>query len=472
MENRNQELMKNTIVLGIGQIVPKIIALFVLPLLTTYLTKEDYGLYELTLSVASFCIPLLSVQIQQGVFRFLLDSNKEKETIIVTSFYFVLFMYAVAAWPIIVGWNLYTHDIILGIIFFLGYMAEMLLNWLGQVARGIGYNIVYSLAYVIYSVLFIFMLLLFVEIQRLNVKSVIFSMIIAYGVSFGFIWIKLNIEDYFKKTQWNLSWLKELLRYSAPMVISSISLWIVNLSDRFFVSAFLGIQMTAVYSVANKIPNLFNSVYNIFNLAWTENTSKLTAEEKQGQYYSNFFEVFFNAIVGLMIALITVSPALFKFLISSKYAESYGLMSWLYVGVFLSSLVAFLGSIYVGEKKTRNVGISSAIGSIMNVIINLIFMKRFGVIVAALSTIISYLIICVYRAIDIKKYIHIIYKPFTIICGVTIVCVVAAINYEFSIKTTIISAIVTIIYNFYFNRFIIKKIIFSIVNKKNVDKIE
>ena len=79
MAKRNSELMKNTMILSIGQVVPKLIAIFVLPLLTTYLTKRDYGLYELTISVASFCIPLLSVQIQQGVFRFLIDKDNEKK---------------------------------------------------------------------------------------------------------------------------------------------------------------------------------------------------------------------------------------------------------------------------------------------------------------------------------------------------------------------------------------------------------
>lgn len=466
MVNRNSELMKNTIILSIGQVVPKLIAIFVLPLLTTYLTKKDYGLYELTLSVASFCIPLLSVQIQQGVFRFLIDPENDKKSIITSSLIFVLVMFLLSAIPIIIAWSMYTQDTVLGILFFCSYLAEVLLTWSGQVTRGLGNNLVYSIAYIVYSVAFIFVLILILIISRtLTAKDVAIAMISAYLLAFSFLFYKNGIYNYLSITKQGKNTLKTLLKYSAPMVISSVALWVVNLSDRFLVSGFLGIEMTAVYSVANRIPNLFNSVYNIFNLAWTENTSKLTETEKKQGYYTTFFKDFYHAMVGMMIALISVSPLLFKILINNQYADAYSLMSWLYVGVFFCSLVSFFGSIYVGEKRTKDVGISSAVGAIINVVVNLLLMERFGVIIAAISTIISYLIICIYRAIDLKKYVSISYSLGSLLFGVAIVCGIAAINSSYSIVTTIISIVVTLVYNVFFNRQLILNISKALLRK-------
>ena len=127
-------------------------------------------------------------------------------------------------------------------------------------------------------------------------------------------------------------------------------------------------------------------------------------------------------------------------------------MPWLYIGVFFSSLVSFLGSIYIGEKRTKDVGVSSAVGAVINVLINLFFMKQFGIIVAALSTIISYAIIFVYRAIDIKKYVTIKYNLKSIVEGLITIIFVSIFNMEFSIIRWMISLIIMITYNWVFNR--------------------
>lgn len=453
MRDRNGELLKSTLILSIGQIVPKFLTFIILPILTTYLTQRDYGLYELTMSVASFCIPMFSLQIQQGVFRYLIENKINKENIITDSFYFLILIFVIFSLPVVGCWYLYTKSIYLSTVFFLAYFFEMLLTWAGQTVRGLGDNVSYSMAYICYSVCFFAVLVCELLLNKtLSIYNVVAAMIISYALSAVFLLVKDKLYSYICLASFDKKVLKVLLAYSIPMVISSAALWIVNLSDRFFVSGMLGVEVTAVYAVANKVPNLFNSFYGIFNLAWTENTSKLTKDEKSCDYYSLFFKSFYNVMVGLMLLLICAGPIIFKILINSKYNNAYSLMPWLYIGVFFSSLVSFLGSIYIGEKRTKDVGVSSAVGAVINVLINLFFMKQFGIIVAALSTIISYAIIFVYRAIDIKKYVTIKYNLKSIVEGLITIIFVSIFNMEFSIIRWMISLIIMITYNWVFNR--------------------
>ena len=155
MVNRNKELLINTIVLSIGQVIPKILALLILPILTTYLSTKDYGLYELSLSVASFCIPVISIQIQQAVFRYLIEDKRDSNYIISSSFYFILISFVIFILPIVFLWYVYTDQILLSIMFCLVYFSEMLLTWSGQTIRGLGGNLLYSIAYIIYSCSFL-----------------------------------------------------------------------------------------------------------------------------------------------------------------------------------------------------------------------------------------------------------------------------------------------------------------------------
>lgn len=470
MQNRNIGLLKSTMILSIGQIIPKFLAFIILPILTAYLSQKDYGLYELTLSVASFCVPMLSLQIQQGVFRFLIENRISKKSIITDSFLFVISIFSLSAVPIIFFWYLYTNDLIISILFFLAYFSEMILTWEGQTVRGLGDNISYSVAYVIYSIIFLTSVIVVLKLSGiLLIRDIAVSMIIAYCTAALYLFFKVKLYTYIVFISFNKEILLILLSYSWPMVISSVALWIVNLSDRFFVSALLGIEVTAVYGVANKIPNLFNSFYGVFNLAWTENTSKLTRSEKNSDYYSVFFRSFYNVMVGMMLFLICSSPVLFKVLIDEKYNSAYSLMPWLFIGVFFNSLASFFGSIYVGEKRTKDVGVSSAIGAVINIAINFLLMRRFGVIVAAISTIVSYAIICTYRAYDIKKYVHIEYNYQNIAFGLIIIILVSLANSQYDPVRWLFSIAVMMIFNFISNRKFAKLIIskgFQIVRKR------
>ena len=101
MVDRNKELAINTVILGIGQLIPKFLAIVLLPLLTSYLTTEEYGNYDLILSIASLLIPVVTMQIQQAVFRYLLASKSdENKTLYVTGSLVYIGISSVVCYPI------------------------------------------------------------------------------------------------------------------------------------------------------------------------------------------------------------------------------------------------------------------------------------------------------------------------------------------------------------------------------------
>ena len=221
MANRNKDLLKNTLVLSIGQFVPKIMALVILPLLTGYLTKAEYGLYDLTLTVASFCIPLISIQIQQAVFRYLIEINSNKKRIISSSIVFTIVMYVIASVIIVPCWFLYTKSLLLATLFTVSYVFEAFLSWSGQVSRGLGRNINYSLAYAVYSALFVAILgVRFLVFHEINLEYVIVAMILSYAACVLYLFISCKIWRYVSFGAVDVGELKTLLAFSAPMVIS------------------------------------------------------------------------------------------------------------------------------------------------------------------------------------------------------------------------------------------------------------
>lgn len=256
----------------------------------------------------------------------------------------------------------------------------------------------------------IFLVLLY-KADKITIISVLVSSLMAYFVACIYYIISAKIYQHIDRRQSSRVELRDLLSYSVPMIPSSIALWIVNLSDRLLVTFFLGTSLNGIYAVANKIPNLFASVYSVFNLAWTETAARVMDKDKDADaYYEKMFDVLFGFLSGAMLLLISITPVLFRILINSKFDESYQQIPILFMGVFFNCIVSFFGGIYVAKQKTKQVGYSSLAGAVINFVVNIAFIRNIGLYAASVSTVVAFLIISIYRMIDVKKYVEIHYN--------------------------------------------------------------
>ena len=220
--------------------------------------------------------------------------------------------------------------------------------------------------------------------------------------------------------------------------------------------------MNGIYAVANKIPNLFASVYSVFNLAWTETAARVMDKDKDADaYYEKMFDVLFGFLSGAMLLLISITPVLFRILINSKFDEAYQQIPILFMGVFFNCIVSFFGGIYVAKQQTKQVGYSSLAGAVINFAVNIAFIRNIGLYAASVSTVVAFLIISIYRMIDVKKYVKICYNYRKIS-----ICMVAMIAYCFMAaqRNTILN-IVLFILAIGFNLIINKEMINAVMNR-------
>ena len=182
MVDRNKELAINTVILGIGQLIPKFLAIVLLPLLTSYLTTEEYGNYDLILSIASLLIPVVTMQIQQAVFRYLLASkNAENKTLYVTGSLVYIGISSVVCYPIVyLILRLFKIDSLSAVLICLLFLSEALYSLLGQIVRGLGYNAKYSVSVVVYSAVNLAATAVMLMGFHLGLQGVIISLTIGY----------------------------------------------------------------------------------------------------------------------------------------------------------------------------------------------------------------------------------------------------------------------------------------------------
>lgn len=452
--NRNVELIKNTLILSIGTFVPKLMTLITLPILTACLNTTEYGNYDLILSLASLLIPVLTLQIQQAVFRHLISSKtiKNQKIYITVSLLFVVMSFLIFCPIIYLCLGLAKVESVLRVLICIMLSTEGIYYLIGQIVRGIGKNLKYSFSVIVYSICNMISIVVLVWIMRMGLIGVIISLSIGYTMSCVYMLVVGDILKYFDIHCISFDYLKELLNFSVPIVPSSISLWIVNLSDRLVVTAFLGAGVNGLYSVANKVPQLYSTAYNIFNLAWTETASRAHDEENPVEYYSTLFKTLYDFLIGIMLILIAVTPLVFKILVNQQFEEAYAQVPILYFGVFFNSIVQFYAGIYIAYKRTKQVGISSAVGAVINLVVNLMFVKTIGLYAASISTAVSYLAIVLFRAYDLNKVIRIKYHIGRICVGLVAFVLSAVFSYQHTGLSVCVCVVIAIVYNLSMNR--------------------
>lgn len=457
--NRGESLAKNTVILAIGNVLPKAVSFITLPILTACLTKAEYGTYDLINTLVSLFLPLVTLQIQTAAFRFLIDkrSDTEGQRKIITNicvFTGVVSLFAL----LILYFVLWKNSIITRMLICLYFMLDIMIATSRQIIRGIGRNSVYSSSSIINSITNLLFVFLLVKTLSLGLNGVIASLSLALLASQVYILFKVNIIGYIDIKLIDSSTLAELLRYSWPMIPNSLSGWVMRLSDRLVITAFLGIEANAIYSVANKLPVLYSVVQNTFTIAWQENASIAANDKDSEMYYSHMFDVMYSIFFAIMAVLIASSPILFRVLIKGDYDAAYYQMPILYIGTFFNSLSAYMGGIYVAKKQTKQVGITTIFAAAFNLIIDLALVNKVGIYAGSISTLVSYCILTLYRMIDIQKIQRITFKIKKMVSLLAILIVMGALSYQRTVLCNILNVVLALVFAYATNHEVIKQI--------------
>ena len=402
--SREKELAKNTFILFIGIFFTKVVQYFLLPLYTGRLSTDEYGTYELFTTIITLLLSILYLQIEQGCFRFLIDNRNNTKTskqVISTSFYFVLIMNVVvvllfSCFNVLIN-NKYKWLVLMNLVFNSFFML------LSQISRGIGDNKSYSISGVVNALITIVFNVIFLVILNLKADGLLYGAAIGYFSCGLYLFIKLKLYKYISVKDINKDEFKKITKYSIPMIPNSISWWIFSFSDRFIVTAILGLSATGILSVVYKLSNVGVVIYNVFNLSLTESIALHINDDDINDYFNKIFNSIGNFFVSLGSLIISFLPIIFTILVNKNYNFAYNLIPIAIVATEFQVFVGMFGTIYVANNSTKSIAITSIAAAIINIVIDLILISYVGIYAAVISTFVSYFALFVYRMIDVNK---------------------------------------------------------------------
>ena len=474
-KSRIENLVKNTLIISLGTFLPQLTSLITLPILTLKLSSAEYGYYDLIGTLISLLIPIITLQIQAAGFRFILSSKDDKIqcTKYISNIFFVVTISSFFS-TIILYFVFYKLSNWIKICILMYFVLDTYTNALIQIVRGFSKNKIYSIGAIIQSLVKTIVLYILLINANLGLLGSIIALILGNVVAFIFEFCAIKLWQYLSFKQISKNIIKEMLKYSWPMVPNTLSGWILRVSDRIVITSFLGIEQNAIYAIANKIPNLLGVLNSTFTMAWQENASINANDNDIEFYYTSMFNMFIKFLAGGTAILISFTPIMFIILINGNYKLAYYQMPILFIGIFYSCISSFLGGIYIANKRTKNVGITTIIAAVINLVVDLILISYIGITAGSISTLVSYIILVLYRMYDLRKYQNINYdlKAFLF---VNLYLIVMSIIFFFNnTMLNILNVMIGLSFAIIINKDIIQKIIEKIKersgandNKKN-----
>ena len=400
-----KKLLSNTGILAIGTFASKFLVFFMMPLYTACLLPEEYSTADLISQTANLLMPFACSGIADGIFRFAMDKNEDKKSVFSSGISVLLVCSAIFLLlsPLIGLYSTLRNYVWLVVLYVL---AANVHSVVAQYIRALGKMLLFSVGGILGTVLTVSFNLIFLLGFDMGVEGYVLSVVLGDVLVTAFL---LPVSGVWRDIKFGLSSkvkIRQMLKYSVPMIPTTIFWWITSVSDRFLVIAMKGSEVNGLYAAAYKVPTLLTLVCTVFIQAWQFSAVSDSDETDRSEFFSKVFAGFQGILFMAASALILFSKLVTDILLADSYYESWRYIPILTLAMVYSSLVTFMGSIYMVGKKSIYSFLTAAVGAVVNIVLNLILIPHWSAMGAAVATFVSYFVVMIIRSIDTRRLVR------------------------------------------------------------------
>ncbi|RKJ76517.1 hypothetical protein D7X33_14460 [Butyricicoccus sp. 1XD8-22] len=415
--NRYQKLLGNTMIFAIGTFSSKLLVFVMNHFYTAALTKPEYAVANIIILVSNIIIPVASLGISNAVIRYGVDKSNDQSEVFSISILTVLggVLLLLPFYPLIgpmLQHFLPDSEILPSyvVMIYLYVLVSSIQSVCSQFVRALGHVRLYALGGVFRTVMTVVFNILFLSVWQIGIPGFVLSVVCSDGLAVVALSIIERLPQYFRPTAYRPALAKNMYRYAAPLIMTTICVWIFSSSDQFFISWLTGEETAAVFMASYKIPTILTVVSGIFIEAWQLSTFTNNTYEEQVEFFSKVGNAYQAIIFMMASGIVLFSQIGMSIIAVPSYFEGWRYIPLLIFATAFCCLSNFTNSVYALYKKTIFSFTSAVGGAIANLILNYILIKRFGGNGAALSTLLCYIGMFLARAIHSQRYLEIKWK--------------------------------------------------------------
>jgi len=380
-----------------SSVINKAIPFLLLPILTKYLTPEEYGILALYQVMISFVMPFIGMGMQNNITRNFFSQSKEFIAKIVFNILVVLTITTVVVTTIlsiylILGGNHFSIPVrwiyALPIMAFMGLINDCNLTILRNSKKPLIYGAFEISKTIIDLSLTILLIVVYSFSWEGRAIGMLVSTVIIGGLSIFRMW-----ENGYLLIKVDKSQINEIFRISLPLIPHALGGVIMAVGDRIIIDQMVGTAEMGIYTVGYQFGMIMTLITTAFNQTWGPWMYELLAqnnEASKNKIIKATYMVCFGFIV-LAILITIVSYFLLPVMTTKEYHGAFVHVIWIALGYAFFGMYTLVFPYGVHVGKTSYLGIVTFSAAFINIGANFVLIKLNGPVGAAQATLISYM---------------------------------------------------------------------------------
>ena len=390
-----------SITYGVGFFLLRSVSFLLLPIYTNLLNVNDAGIIFIVYTVLAFLNPVYAFGMDSALLKFYNSKKYSKKEITSSSFIILAISSFIMSSLMILFSQNYTTSLLnisfnvfyfIAIILFFDSISARLLVLLRLLEKPwvfllIGFiNIVCS---------FLFNILFLTSFSN-GALAAIYALTVTSFIQF-FCLSPLLIKN-IKISFFNWVLIKEMFFFGLPFLPAAVLFIITGMSDRWLIKVYLGLESVGLYGAGYKVGSAISILVLAFNLSWQpyylkhSNDKNLTKKLMEISY--KFFIVLFLCccLVSMLWPLLIKTNINNYYLVGPDFWDGGRVIPWVAFGYFFYGLFVLQSpSIYLKNKQLWS-PLFWLLGATSNIGLNVVLIPKIGILGAAISSLLSYLI--------------------------------------------------------------------------------
>lgn len=394
-----RQLARDVAVYGLGDVLLRATAIITMPIYTRIFSVDDYGILSLVLTLSGLLGAILILGGDSAYARFFFEtSDVEQRQRITSSWFGFLALWAIAVALLCLPlagflsrWSF--GDAAQAPLFVLALMAcpITLINTLcGQVLRNQFQARLFSILNVVTTLLSIGLSLFAVVRLQWGLAGVLAGALAAAAIMLP---VRLWTARGMLRPVFSFDIVRSMLAFGVPLVPASLGVWVFMSSDRIILGKLSTLDQLGLFAVATSVASLLVLVNGAIGQAWTPHAFQVyeNQPEEARVFYGQVLTYLLIGFGILTVGITAFASVLLRVLAAPAFAPAAIAVGPLALGVMANASVHVTAAGISLTKKTKYLAMASWGAALVNIVLNLLLVPRWGMLGSSWAMATTYL---------------------------------------------------------------------------------